>query len=731
MNEFINIFTTLIGVDWKPSLDIVELGNSLKTYSDANGYTVTADYEKVICEAINQKLDTGKKCYRNILDTAFREHIILNYNMKKAIQGYVTSSNVRGYEQFLKAAGISNEELLDAFLPVSHEDSIRALKEDLKTNKKTDDTLNAIFARAYYMLFEKRCCDLFFSGQTIWDEEYEDLLERQYPGFSDREKSLVFVEVDNTRFSDNYVSGANYYFNVIKKSFRELDNYSDLVIVIPPFNEEPGVQWRIYSDFILYAEKHDYHPIDRMYFRYKKVAEATTSYIKSLDVEEAKFELAAEGFVFKDCFVVPIDKAAKEYNLVLILEKNKRDERPVNCPACRSTSVQGNSYPILNVRSWECENPLCPDRSKFNRGKRYSYVSYMRQKALEDERNEISPSSLSKWHLDCTAPMSIEDIFDMACCHYSFVGDTIIVMSQSLKFVDEYKYRIIRHEKVVSEENLYYTFKNSSYFKRYNYDNPFTEDTSIPEFTLSETPRSILMNGDSRLALKKIQSNSISAAVTSPPYYNAKEYSQWDNIYCYLYDMRNIANEVYNVLKPGGVFLYNIFDYFDNEKNIVFSAMGDKRMILGAYIIDLFERIGFKIYSNLIWNKGEIQGNRNFNQGNNTPYYQAPLNCWEHIFVFSKGEIDPKFEDLTSQIKNIKPYIKYVKGKNVLGHDAPFPEDIPNIILHYLTPEDILLDPFSGSYTSGIAAYKCGVAYIGIEMCEEYIELSKKRFSDS
>lgn len=110
--------------------------------------------------------------------------------MKKAIQGYVTSSNVHGYEQFLKAAGISNEKLLDAFLHVSHEDSIRALKEDLKTNKKTDDTLNAIFARAYYMLFEKRCCDLFFSGQTIWDEEYEDLLERQYPGFSDRENHL-------------------------------------------------------------------------------------------------------------------------------------------------------------------------------------------------------------------------------------------------------------------------------------------------------------------------------------------------------------------------------------------------------------------------------------------------------------------------------------------------------------------------------------------------------------
>jgi DNA modification methylase len=129
----------------------------------------------------------------------------------------------------------------------------------------------------------------------------------------------------------------------------------------------------------------------------------------------------------------------------------------------------------------------------------------------------------------------------------------------------------------------------------------------------------ILYEGDSRTVLKNLQEESITGAVTSPPYYNAKSYSQWDNIYCYLYDMRNIAKEVYRVLIPGGVFLYNIFDYFDNERNIVFSAMGNKRMILGAYIIDLFRRIGFELQGNIIWFKGEIQGNRNFNQGNNTP----------------------------------------------------------------------------------------------------------------
>ena len=100
--------------------------------------------------------------------------------------------------------------------------------------------------------------------------------------------------------------------------------------------------------------------------------------------------------------------------------------------------------------------------------------------------------------------------------------------------------------------------------------------------------------------------------------------------------MYNNALAVYDVLKPGASYLYNIFDYFDNENNVVFSAMGKKRMILGAYIIYLFKKAGFELVKNIIWYKGHIQGNRSFNQGNTFPYYQAPLNCYEHIFHFIK-----------------------------------------------------------------------------------------------
>jgi site-specific DNA-methyltransferase (adenine-specific) len=43
---------------------------------------------------------------------------------------------------------------------------------------------------------------------------------------------------------------------------------------------------------------------------------------------------------------------------------------------------------------------------------------------------------------------------------------------------------------------------------------------------------------------------------------------------------------------------------------------------------------------------------------------------------------------------------------------------------------DIILDPFSGSATTGIAAYKEGRQYIGIELEEEYLKTSIKRLKD-
>ena len=147
--------------------------------------------------------------------------------------------------------------------------------------------------------------------------------------------------------------------------------------------------------------------------------------------------------------------------------------------------------------------------------------------------------------------------------------------------------------------------------------------------------------------------------------------------------MYNIILECYNTLKEGSIFIFNIFDTYGNENNIVFSDMGRKRVILGAYIIYLFQEAGFQLLDNIIWDKGYVHGTRHTNGGNNRPFCQYPLNSWEHNFIFYKpGKIN---FSVKSKIKNVKrfPAVRKFskKGVNSYGHSAPFPREIPELKL--------------------------------------------------
>ena len=71
-----------------------------------------------------------------------------------------------------------------------------------------------------------------------------------------------------------------------------------------------------------------------------------------------------------------------------------------------------------------------------------------------------------------------------------------------------------------------------------------------------------------------------------------------------------------------------------------------------------------------------------------------------------------------------------VEGDNT-GHSAAFPVAIPRWFIRLFTKEgDIVLDPFFGSGTTGVAARQIGRAYIGIEMLEDHINISKKRLAN-
>lgn len=147
----------------------------------------------------------------------------------------------------------------------------------------------------------------------------------------------------------------------------------------------------------------------------------------------------------------------------------------------------------------------------------------------------------------------------------------------------------------------------------------------------------------------------------------------------------------------------------------------------------------FKLEETFIWVKNHyrpIQGKRRVN------------NLFEYIFMFSCGRM-PKLDRLSVGVpyqdksnvgrysdKDLKcagnvlyiPYETITKGDQKLHNDR-FPVALPEhfIKLSNKTKDSLVIDPFSGSGTTCVAAKKLGMQYLGIEKNIEHVNVSRER----
>jgi DNA modification methylase len=350
-----------------------------------------------------------------------------------------------------------------------------------------------------------------------------------------------------------------------------------------------------------------------------------------------------------------------------------------------------------------------------------------------DSSTYIPGEHLKEWKLDVVGKKDISKILEMIVWHYSLPGDGVTIVN-SKDLPANYLGRSIHSSQLITRDGAtgpffsFRKFENSPFFHRYLHapssidrKNILTRNTGKPTLTVYE--------GDCISALEKIPNESMDGAVTSPPYYNAREYSNWSNLYCYLYDMKLSAEGVWRVLKPGAYYLYNIFDYFDNDNIVAMSALGKRRICLGAYINQIFRHVGFRLETNIVWHKGEIEGKRNYNHGNRAPYYQLPLNTWEHILVFRKKGGDGRRLSFPGII-HCQPVKKWFNGENRHGHTAPFPEEIPQLLCARLPKGSEILDPYGGSFTTAISCQNTGQKCTLIELHGEYCDLGLRRMAE-
>lgn len=251
--------------------------------------------------------------------------------------------------------------------------------------------------------------------------------------------------------------------------------------------------------------------------------------------------------------------------------------------------------------------------------------------------------------------------------------------------------------------------------------------------------RSKAYNKDSRTLSKYVKKESIDFVVTSPPYWNLRNYGYDEQIGFkqtyeeYLSDMKKVFTECYKILKQGRYIAINVGTVVSNE---------GMKFLCGDFL-RICEEIGFTFRKDIIWHKprGTTKWQRGATQFSQNPYplmFNTNINH-EFILIFQKG--DREQFDYTDNARFSKGYVRKMaysvwdivpitSPKLDEKHVAPFPEEIPKRLIQLFTFKgDTVLDPFAGCGTTCKVSKELGRSSIGFELSKDYCNLIKSKVS--
>lgn len=248
-----------------------------------------------------------------------------------------------------------------------------------------------------------------------------------------------------------------------------------------------------------------------------------------------------------------------------------------------------------------------------------------------------------------------------------------------------------------------------------------------------------LLHGDCLEHMKPMPNDSVDLVVTSPPYDNLRNYQG------YTFDFEGVANELFRVIKPGGVIVWVV-----NDATVNGSETGSSfRQAL------FFKVLGLNLHDTMIYRK------QNYIPLTHSRYEQE----FDYMFILSKGKPktfnplkipctyagEDKSGDKRKFYKNAETYAvgnknsavskdktrgnvwTYLVGNTTPGaksykHPAKFPYKLArDHILSWSNERDTVLDPFLGSGTTGVAAAALSRKFIGIEISKEYLSMAQAR----
>lgn len=174
-----------------------------------------------------------------------------------------------------------------------------------------------------------------------------------------------------------------------------------------------------------------------------------------------------------------------------------------------------------------------------------------------------------------------------------------------------------------------------------------------------------------------------------------EEYENW---------MIDFINMCLDKLKPNGSLFFNHKPIRHN--NQVY------------FPLNFIQRSNAKIYQEIIWDRKNSPNIRN----------DVLVPCTERIYWLTKNK------PIVYRSQVDKDFISEVwcfSAKTCKDHPAPFPLELPTNCINLTTkPNDIILDPFMGIGTTGLAALNTNRNFIGYELDKKYFEIARERLND-
>jgi len=249
-----------------------------------------------------------------------------------------------------------------------------------------------------------------------------------------------------------------------------------------------------------------------------------------------------------------------------------------------------------------------------------------------------------------------------------------------------------------------------------------------------------IINGDSR-QMGELKDNSVHLIVTSPPYWQLKDYGDKnqigfnDSYENYINNLNLVWSECFRVLHDGCRLCINIGDQF--ARSVYYGRY--KVIPIHSEIIKFCETLGFDFMGQIIWQK---QTTMNTSGGGAVMgSFPHPRNGivkldFEYILLFKKLGDAPKptreqKENSAMTNDEWNTYFNghwYFNGAKQDKHLAMFPEELPaRLIKMFSFPNETILDPFMGSGTTALVAKKLNRNSVGYEINSEFIPIIKEK----